>query len=160
MNNIDTVISYVSQYIYKEDEKEFRHMILSHITGVAQFAAMVALKRGLNPQILTIAGLLHDIHTLDTCDSTQHAKKGAAEARVILDELSVTTPQETDIICDAIFNHSKKDAVHSEYAEALKDADVLQHCLYNTNYLPSQKDEKRFKKLLQEFNLNNPHEEL
>lgn len=158
MNNIDTVVSYVSQYIYKEDEMEFRHMILSHMTGVAQFAAMVALKRGLDPQILTIAGLLHDIHTLDTCNSAQHAKIGASEARIILDELGVTTPQQTDIICDAIYHHSKKGTVHSEYAEALKDADVLQHCLYNTNNLPMKKDAKRFAKLLQEFNLNNPHE--
>jgi len=157
MNKIDTVLSYVSQYICKEDEKEFRHMILSHMYGVAQFGAMIALKRGMDPQLLTIAGLLHDIHTLDTCDSTNHAKVGAAEAKVILDELGITTYKETGIICDAIYNHSKKDKLHGEYAEALKDADVLQHCLYNTANLPMQKDEERFKKLLDEFGLKNPH---
>lgn len=158
MNKIDVVISYVSQYIYKESEKEFRHMILSHMYGVAQFAAMVALKRKLDPQLLTIAGLLHDIHTLDSCDTTKHAKKGAVEARIILDELGVTTSRETDIICDAIYNHSKKDKVHGVYAEALKDADVLQHSLYNTSYQPLEKDKERFIKLLKEFGLDNPHE--
>jgi putative nucleotidyltransferase with HDIG domain len=157
MNKIDTVISYISQYIHREDEKEFRYMVLAHMTGVAQFAAMLALKRGLNPQLMTVAGLLHDIYTLETCDMESHAKKGAVEARIILDELGVTTHPETDIICDAIFNHSKKDKIHGEYAEALKDADVLQHCLFNASYLPSAKDEERFYKLIDELGLENPH---
>jgi len=155
MNRIDRIIRYLQNYIY-EDNLEMRSMYLMHIFGVAQFASMIALKRGLNPEIATISALLHDIHTLDTLDPEKHAKKGALLARSILNEMNITDDKETDIICTAIHNHSSKAKVHGEYDELLKDADVLQHCLYNTQIPPSMKDEERFRKLLAEFSLKDP----
>ncbi len=156
MHRIQKVINYLIQYVDKPDFNTMRHIYLVHMHGVSSFAAMIALKRGLDTEIATIAGLLHDIHTLNTLDSKEHAKKGALLAREVLNELNITTADETDIICKAIHNHSKKKKHHEPYDELLKDADVLHHCLYDTALPPSEKDKERFNQLIEEFNVSYP----
>ena len=160
MNRIDKIINYLNLYMDIDERRDIRQLYLMHMYGVAQFVSMIALKRNLDSEIATMAGLLHDIHTLDTLDPLKHAKKGSVLARQILEDMGVTTEKETDIICDAISHHSSKMKVHGDYAEALKDADVLQHCLYNTIHMPAPKDAARFAKLLVEFDMSDPHKKI
>ena len=157
MNRIDRLYTYLNKYVFLDDRRELRHIYLMHMQGVAQFAAMIALRRGVNPEIATIAGLLHDIHTLDTLDTIKHAQKGAKEAREILTQIGGYSIEEKDAICDAIKHHSDKKTVHAQLDEVLKDADVMQHCMYNVHMLPSDKDAPRFSRLLNEFGMQNPH---
>jgi hypothetical protein len=76
-------------------------------------------------------GMLHDIASYKTGDSTNHAKLSALEAKKILSEIDGFTTGEIDEICTAISTHSMKDEIDGVLAELLKDADVLQPYLYS-----------------------------
>ena len=127
--------------------------IESHMLSVSNFAAMIAMKRGLDPEIATMIGLLHDIHPLLTGDYTEHAKQGSLLAEEILSKLNITTQEETELICTAVRYHSKKRSVHDAYSELIKDADVLSHCFYNISFPALEKDQARFEALKKEFGL-------
>jgi hypothetical protein len=88
-----------------------------------------------------------------TDDPENHAELGGLRAGAILKELRIVTDAELEIICRAVKNHSSKKAVHDDYDELAKDADVLGHYFFNTS-LPIAKNEKaRLEKLMAEFGL-------
>jgi len=76
-----------------------------------------------------MAGLLHDLWAYKSGSYDDHAHLGADYARKVLGKMEITTSDETDIICDAIWHHDDKANVDSTFAEILKDADVIDHCL-------------------------------
>ena len=125
-NRIETLRDYIVKLLDEEGRKRSR-FIENHLFAVSNFAAMIAMKRGLDPEVATMIGLLHDIYTALTGNSEKHAKLGSVLAREILAKLDITTQEETDAICDAIRHHSKKRSVHGPYCELVKDADVLSH---------------------------------
>lgn len=114
---------------------------------------MIALKRNQDIELATMAGMLHDLHSYKAMNTENHAEHGAVLARQILEDLSLTTSNETDLICSAIRNHSSKATVHSAFDEVLKDADVLQHCLYNPLFPVMEHEKGRFQNLLTEFGI-------
>lgn len=125
-----------------------------HLYGVAQACTPIALKRGQNAELATMAGMLHDIYSY-TNETLNHAHKGAILAKDILSRLQITNDEETNIICNAIYNHSDKGIIQSDFEEILIDADVLQHCLYNPVHEIAEHEKERFEKLKKEFNLFN-----
>jgi uncharacterized protein len=102
-----------------------------HLYGVSATCTILALRRGLDPQLCSAAGMLHDIWNYKIGDTPDHGQLGADEARVILTELASFSPEEIDLICHAISRHTDKQSVNSDLDELLKDADVFQHYLYN-----------------------------
>jgi uncharacterized protein len=122
--------------------------------AVSHFAAMIALKRGLDPEIATMIGLLHDLHTLMTGDSTEHAAHGSALAKLLLTDLKIVSREECKTICKAIQHHSKKSKLHDPYSELAKDADVLSHYFFNTTLPVFAKDKARLQALMEEFALS------
>lgn len=132
---------------------EERRCAYLHLYGVAQSCALIALKRGENPELATMAGMLHDIYSYAKMDTKEHAHKGAIFAKEILTSLHITNHDETKIICDAIYNHSEKEVVHSDFDEVLIDADVFQHCLYNPTFEIMAHEKNRYEKLRLEFGL-------
>lgn len=104
-----------------------------HLYGVAQCMVLLAGRRGLDPELSRIIGLLHDIYSYRTGNSEQHAVHGAEIVReMFANELAgLFTEEEQGIIVDAIAHHSEKNAVHGPYEELLKDADVIQRYLYD-----------------------------
>jgi len=153
-NRIEILRSFIEDILFSSTKDlKLRYVFINHIVCVSQFCAMIALKRGENAELATMAGLLHDIYTLTNLDSEKHAKKGAVIAREILTQLKLTTDEETDMICSAIHNHSKKGSTFSSFDEVLIDADVLQHSLHNITYPLIEKDKERFIKLIDEFEL-------
>ena len=71
----------------------------------------------------------------------------------ILNTLNIFNEDEKDLICVAIWNHSDKSIVHGWLDEILKDADVMQHVLYNPLFDLKQQESERFNSLKKEFNL-------
>jgi uncharacterized protein len=124
-----------------------------HLYGVAAICSMLAIKRGLDVEIGTISGMLHDIASYKTGDPVNHAERGAVEARIILEELDLFSDQEIEIICTAIANHSKKEDIHDAYSELLKDSDVLQHHLYNTSFKVIERELVRLNSLFEELGM-------
>jgi HD superfamily phosphodiesterase len=92
---------------------------------------MIAKKRDLDPELASMAAMLHDLYAYESGSYDDHAHKGAELARQILGELALTNEDETELICSAIYHHDDKLVVDSPMDEVLKDADVVHHVLIN-----------------------------
>ncbi|GFZ33226.1 hypothetical protein CSC2_37520 [Clostridium zeae] len=152
-NRIEKLRKYIDEILINMRDTEERRCGYLHLYGVSQACAMIALKRNQDVELATMVGMLHDLHSYKTMNTENHAEHGAVLARQILEELSLTTDNETDLICSAIRNHSSKATIHSAFDEVLKDADVLQHCLYNPLFPVMEHEKCRFQNLLNEFGI-------
>ena len=125
----------------------------SQMYGVSLAATMIAKKRGLDPEIASMAAMLHDLHAYKSGSYDDHAHKGADLAREILGELKLTDEAETDMICSAIYHHDDKLVTDAPMDEVLKDADVIDHCLKDSSKPVKEKEQARFDKLCAEFGI-------
>ena len=106
-----------------------------------------------------MGGLLHDLHAYRSGSYDDHAYLGADYARDVLEKTGLTTLEETEIICSAIWNHDDKASVGSPMDEVLKDADVIDHTLTDPAKEIKEKERARYEKLHEEFGLNQTKEE-
>lgn len=153
MSRLKELRKYVDDEINKMEDPEKRTSAIAHLYGVSLAATMIAKKRGLDPEIASMAAMLHDLHAYNTGSYDDHAHKGADLARKILEELKLTDEKETDIICSAIYHHDDKLVVDSPMDELLKDADVIDHCLKDSSKAVKEKEQARFDKLCAEFGM-------
>lgn len=100
-----------------------------HLYGVSSAAGLLALKRGLGPQLGMISGILHDLYRYKTGLAHLHDQNGAEYLRPILRDMGIFSDEELRVILSAIFHHSDKKNYHQPYSELLKDADILQYFL-------------------------------
>jgi HD superfamily phosphodiesterase len=152
-NRIEILRKYIDEILLNMVDTQERRCGYLHLYGVSQTCAFIALKRNQDVELATMVGMLHDIHSYKTMNTENHAEHGAVLARQILEELSLTTENETDVICSAIRNHSSKAITHSEFDEVLKDADVMQHYLYNPLFPVIEHEKRRLQNLLAEFGI-------
>ena len=124
----------------------------SHIYGVSAYCMILAKKRKLDIEVCAVAGILHDIKTYQSGDSTDHGPLGALIAREILIESAQFAEAEIKVIAKMIDSHSKKKQIDGKYQELLKDADVLSHYFLRGGNVVA-KESHRLKKLLEEFKL-------
>ena len=134
------------------DDADKRAKAVAHLHGVALAAAILAKKRGENAELATMAGLLHDLWAYKSGSYDDHAHLGAEYARKVLGEL--TTPEETDIICSAIYHHDGKAEVDAPMDEILKDADVIDHSLADPTKEVKEHEKERFASLCEELGLS------
>ncbi|MBP3351470.1 MAG: HD domain-containing protein [Lachnospiraceae bacterium] len=151
MNRIELVRQQVDAILLAMSDAEERRCGYVHLYGVAQTCAFLAKKRGENAELAVIAGMLHDIYSYANMDSTDHAHKGAALARKILESLKVFSEEEVETVCTAIYRHSDKEVEHNALDEILKDADVLQHVWYNPLFEVKQAEQERYERLVSEL---------
>lgn len=151
-DRIEKIRSIVSSYLEDIQHPFFRAEGYVHMFGAAQAAVFLAMKRGEDAELAACAGYLHDIATYITGDSTDHAERGAVMAGHILHRTGLFSGKEIDKITRAIRCHSDKKDADGPLEEILKDADVLQHCLYDPGYV-SKKDKDRYRKLRKELGL-------
>jgi HD superfamily phosphodiesterase len=153
MNRIEILRQYIDKVLLNMEDDEERRCAYIHLYGVAQACTLIALKRGINVELATIAGMLHDIYTYAKMDPREHAHKGATLSKEILTSLQITNEDETDMICNAIYTHSEKELMHDDFNEVLIDADVLAHCLYNPKFEIMPNEKSRYEKLKIEFGI-------
>jgi uncharacterized protein len=153
MSRLKELRNYVDAEINKIDDPDKRTGAIAHLYGVSLAATMIAKKRSLDPEIASMAAMLHDLHAYKTGSYDDHAHKGAELAREILEELKLTDDAETDMICSAIYHHDDKLVTDSPMDEVLKDADVIDHCLKDISKAVKEKEQARFDKLCAEFSL-------
>ena len=151
MNRVELVRKVIDEILRQQPDGEERRCGFVHLYGVAQACALLALKRGLDPELCTVAGMLHDIWSYQAGDPADHATLGSTEAKKILSELGCFTLEEIGVVTEAISRHSDKGAVHDDFDELLKDADVLQHHLYNTALESHEYMKARLVKVLDEL---------
>ena len=107
----------------------------------------------LKRDLLISAAMLHDMYAYTAGSYEDHAHKGADLARKILGKLKITSEEETDIICSAIYHHDDKASVDSPMDEVLKDADVIHHTMNDPQKPVKEKERKRYDALRAEFGL-------
>jgi putative nucleotidyltransferase with HDIG domain len=140
MNRIDIVRSYVDEIFRNNADESEKRVAYVHSYGVAQCCALLANKRGLDPELAIVIGLLHDVYSYKTGVADEHAVNGAEMVRVAFkyDLNNMFSEREQILIKSAIYHHSDKGLVHDEYDELLKDADIFQNYLYDVT------DEKKY----------------
>ena len=153
MGRLKELRKYVETELNMMEDPDKRNSALVHLYGVSLAATMISKKRGLDPEIASMAAMLHDLHAYKTDSYDDHAHKGAELAREILDELNLTNPEETDAICSAIYHHDDKLVVDSPMDEVLKDADVIHHCMNDLSKDIKEKEQARFDELCKEFGM-------
>lgn len=152
MSRLKTLREYIdNELLMLADDKQIS--AIAHLYGVSLAATILAKKRGLNEELAAMAGMLHDMHAYKSGSYDDHAHLGAELARGILKELGLTTEDETDIICSAIYHHDDKLVVDSPMDELLKDADVIDHCFKDSSKPVKEKEQVRYANLCEELGL-------
>lgn len=153
MDRLEVIRGIVDQKIDAIHDPVTRRLAYIHTYGVAQNCASLAIRRHADIEICCIAGMLHDISLYaENHPHSGHAQRSAVLSKEILNEIGIFTTDEIMIITHAINEHSDKmkrdDGV---VTEILKDADVLQHYLYNVKIELAPKDNFRLFYLLEEL---------
>jgi len=135
-NRVDRVRSYVNNIFDNIEDNEKRRTAYVHSYGVSQCCSLLAAKRGLNSELATIIGLLHDVYRFKTGITELHSQNGAEMVRVAFkyDLKDLFSDEEQTIIKSAIYHHANKDLVHDEYDELLKDSDILQWLSFDNTF--------------------------
>lgn len=98
---------------------------LFHVMGVIKLATLLANKRGLNPEIVTITMILHDHGRILTGVWKGHDEISPPLVRRVLERMGDFAPEEVDQIVRVIRTHRRKDETGDPYEECIRDADVL-----------------------------------
>ena len=151
MSRIKDLQKYIHKVLKGMDDNQKRAAAVAHLHGVSLAAVMIAKKRGENAELAAMAGLLHDLYAYKSGSYDDHAHKGAEYARKLLEELGITSADETDIICSAIWHHDSKAEVDSLMDEILKDADVIHHSLGDPTKEIKPHELARYNRLCIEF---------
>ena len=152
MSRLKTLREYVDKELSLLEEEK-RTSATAHLYGVSLAATILAKKRGLNEELAAMAAMLHDMHAYKSGSYDDHAHLGADLARKILDDLAITSAEETDTICSAIYHHDDKLVIDSPMDELLKDADVIDHCFKDSSKHIKEKEQKRYENLCKELGL-------
>ncbi|MCL2605627.1 MAG: HD domain-containing protein [Defluviitaleaceae bacterium] len=144
---------------WRKEGRDFSiYWSISHMITAAQTARLLAVSRKLDIEILSIAGALHDVATMETGISENHAQRSLDFIKPLLREFneangdSSITEDEIALLEEIIPQHSDKDIISGNpYAEALKDADALDRYLHGIEVRESEMP--RLVKVLSEVNI-------
>ena len=112
---------------------------IMHMYSSSQIAKILAIRRGLNPELAGIAAALHDMGVVLTKKHEGHAQAGEKYVHDFIRrynakgemKLPPITDEERDQILKAIFHHSEKENDSSDpFVELLKDVDSLDRYLH------------------------------
>lgn len=153
MSRLKELRKYIDDQLSKMQDKDEQRSAIVHLYGVSLAATMIAKRRGLDPELASMAGMLHDLYAYMNASYDDHAHRGADLARDILSKLKLTDENETELICCAIYHHDDKLVTDSDFDEVLKDADVISHCMNDISKPIKEKEKARFEKLCEEFQM-------
>lgn len=155
---LEKLKEYIDSELHNIQDPFEKRCSFIHLYGVSMCCTMIAAKRGVNIELAAMAGMLHDFYLYYNANDpnrvfNDHGRLGAIFAREVLNNLQLTTQEETDMICSGIANHSDKLKIDNDFDEVIKDADMLQKCLYDIDFTPHETYKERYPKLIEEFGL-------
>lgn len=156
MNRLEYIRAEIDCLLNSLQDSEQRKFAYLHLYSVSQCATLLALKRKEDVELCSIAAMLHDIAIYcDNCPHREHAQKSSLRAKTMIDESKLFDEREAQLIIHAIAHHSDKmNKEDGNFAELLKDADVLAHYLYNIAIPVSEKDKVRLYYILEEIHVS------
>ena len=131
------------------ERDETLHWERIHLASSARIAKDMAVKRGVNPELASIATALHDIGRIVTGKQKDHAHQGAEPARKLLEELNLFTEEEIVLLTQAVYNHTDKAIIGNEIEEIVKDADVVD-CFEFGMELPREEQRARYRRYVED----------
>ena len=99
MSRLKDLRKYVDMEFNKMEDLDKRTSAIAHFYGVSLEATMITKKHGHNPEIVSMAAMLHDLLAYKTCSSDDYAHNGEDLAKEILGELGMT-----DMLSFVIYN--------------------------------------------------------
>jgi uncharacterized protein len=111
-----------------------------HLVSCAKVGELLALKRGENAELAAIACSIHDYGRILSGKQNNHAEEGYGPAKEFLAETGYFNEEETEMLSQAVRNHSSKEKVGTWLEEIVKDADVLDCYQYG---MPLEREEQR-----------------
>ena len=156
MNRLERVRAKVDAILRGQRDEEERRAGFVHLYGVSAMSALLAARRGLDVELCATAGMLHDLSSYETGDPANHARESALLAARLLGEMEAYSEAEVAAVSEAITLHSAKGQTDGPLAELLKDADVLQHYLYNPVLRDDPARTPRLQSLLAELRVSGP----
>ncbi len=153
VDRLEQLRQIVDDILRRQPDLEERRCGVVHLYGVSAICALLALRRGQDAVLCATMGMLHDIATYESYHSPDHGPRSAREAERILGELGSYSADEIACIAQAISRHSAKDQVDGELDELLKDADALQHYLYNPVRFAGFRQMERVPRALRELGI-------
>jgi uncharacterized protein len=133
-----------------------------HMFSTLQIAKLLALKRGLDPELAGLTCALHDIHTLLTGSTKDHGLNAAKHIKDIIGEYNLQftgklpkiTQEEEEKIINAIAVHSDKNSVSDDpLTELLRDVDSIDSYLHGMIQGKTSGRIPRGNKVLKEFGI-------
>ncbi len=153
MDRVSEIEAFVFERFNEIEDAKWRTRAVYHSHAVSLLCALLARKRGLDVEAAAIAGLLHDFYAYEKRDYADHAHRGAARAKEILESLGLTTPRENEMICSAIYRHDDLTVTDGPMDELLKDADLIDNALSHPAREEKQNEAARLDKLREELGL-------
>lgn len=110
-----------------------------HMFSSSQVAKIIALRRGVNMELASIAATLHDIAVIVTKKTKNHAEIAERYVRAAIERfnnesstsISKITDEEINMIVNAIIRHSDKETYSNDpFIELLKDIDSVDRYLH------------------------------
>ena len=96
-----------------------------HMASSARTAWLLALERGVDPELAACAAAVHDYGRIITGVQKNHAEAGFYPGKEFLQSPDMFTGEELETIALAVKNHSSKTVVGTPIEEIVKDADVI-----------------------------------
>ena len=96
-----------------------------HMASCARLGYLLAQQRGANPDLAACVSAIHDIGRVVTGRQAGHAQAGLEPARAFLAGTGLFSPEETELLAQAVAHHSDKSVVGNPIEEIVKDSDVV-----------------------------------
>ncbi|MCM3172140.1 CHAP domain-containing protein [Paenibacillus sp. MER 99-2] len=157
MNQIRTL---VNDMILNMDSPIRQQEASVRLYGVSSYAAILALKRGLETEISAIAGLLHQFYYYKTGIAHYPGVNSADTLRPLLRDLQIFSKEEQRRILRAIFYQEQLKQVNEPYDEIIKDAIILQAYVQHINQPVPQAFAQRLVNTLNELSISVDHTEI
>ncbi len=110
-----------------------------HMYSSSQVAKLIALRRGMDMELASVAAALHDIAVIISKKTEDHAEKSEEYVRAMIakynnqwsHKLPIITLEEENILVTAIKQHSDKETYSEDaFVELLKDIDSVDRYLH------------------------------
>ena len=156
MDRLEYIRIQVDTIIDRIQDPMIRRLAYTHTYGVSNNAALLATLRHIDYELACISAMLHDLSIYaENHPHRTHAQRSAQLAKELLAASGLFCDHEIQQITLAIANHSNKLAHGNDsLSELLKDADTLEHYLYNPNIKCSPNDSHRLYTILKELKKN------
>ncbi|MBT2764073.1 CHAP domain-containing protein [Paenibacillus sp. ISL-20] len=152
-SRVESIRILVNEMISSMDSTLKKQEASVRLYGVSSIASIIAMKRGIEPEIAAVAGLLHYFYHYKTGIIHYPGINSAEAVRPIIRDLGIFSKEEQLVILRAIFYQDQREQTHSLYDELIKDAIVLHKFLQNMDQTVPHLDIKRLLNLLDEFSI-------